>query len=67
MIVNYQGVIGNGEALVEEIISRLQPNIRAVIASTVQRRGLNYSQQKIDRLNRRVTDGIRPIIRQTIE
>ncbi len=50
-----------------EIVSKLQPNIRAVISSTVERRGLSYTPQQINRLNRRVTDGLRPVIRQTIE
>ncbi len=61
------GVVDNVDILVDEIIVRLQPEVRAVITSTVNRRGLNYSTQKINRLHTRVVQGIRPIIRQTIQ
>ena len=67
VIVGYQGVITDGDVLVEEIVTRLQPTIRSVISTTVRRRGLNYSAGKVDRLNTRVVEGIRPVIRQTVE
>ncbi len=67
VIVGYKGVITDGDVLVEEIVTRLQPTIRSVISTTVRRRGLNYSAGKVDRLNTRVVEGIRPVIRQTVE
>jgi len=60
-------ISASGEQEVDEIVRRLRPSVRSVVYKTVSRRGLAYSQAKIDRLEERIVRNLIPVIQRAIE